>query len=193
MQQLTDKQVFCVVLAAGSSERFGSTKQLARLDDGDTLISRAVRTARQALGDRTLIVLGHDWQAVRSAAGTPCPYFVINDDFAAGIGTSIAAAASAIRDVADAILLVLADQPGVTRADLEMVLGAWSGDAFEIVAASYAGTRGPPVLLPAGTFEDLERLDGDRGARDLMGDSRFSLKQVDVEAAAADIDTPEDL
>jgi molybdenum cofactor cytidylyltransferase len=87
----------------------------------------------------------------------------------------------------------LADQPLVTAEHLRQLIDSWSGLENEIVATAYSGTQGPPVLFPRDTFDALRSLTGDRGARTILDDSRFSLKTVQFEPAAIDIDTPADL
>lgn len=184
--------IFAVVLAAGSASRFGSTKQAAVLN-GVALVRRSVLAAREACGDRVLTVIGHDSVTVYKAMDSRSGFVIINDDYKAGIGGSIALAARALHGLADAVLLVLADQPLVTAPHLKAVINEWSGDCDEIVATEFAGTMGPPVLFPRAAFADLANLAGDRGGRALLRDSRFRLKTLRFEAAAADIDTPADL
>ena len=184
-------RIFALVLAAGRGERFGATKQLVEID-GQTLVARAARLARRVCGDRSVLVAGHDWQAVVDAAGDACQFLVVNETHERGLGTSIAAV-SAVGHAADAILLLLADQPLVTGEHLEALCACWSGNPREIVASNYAGTRGPPVILPRDTFDDLVRLDGDRGANRLLEDRRFVVETVPFEPAAVDVDTPADL
>lgn len=188
----SDYRIFALVLAAGRGRRFGATKQLVEID-GQTLVARSARLARRVCGDRSVLVAGHDWQAVADAAGDACRFLVVNEIHERGLGTSIAAGVSAVRHAADAILLLLADQPLVTGEHLEALCACWSGDPREIVASNYAGTRGPPVILPRDTFDDLVRLDGDRGANRLFEDRRFAVETVPFEPAAVDVDTPADL
>ncbi len=184
--------IFAVVLAAGSASRFGSTKQLADID-GRPMARLAVERATAACGDRALLVTGHDSTAVAAAcAGLP-GFVTVNGDFSRGIGSSIAHAVRALPDQASAVLLLLADQPLVPEQHLQAILAGWSGDDDEIIASSYDGTRGPPVLFPRGCFADLEALDGDRGGRHLLDDERFRVTTVACEAAALDVDVPEDL
>lgn len=185
-------RIFALVLAAGRGERFGASKQLVEID-GQTLVARSARLARRVCGDRSVLVAGHDWQAVADAAEDACRFLVVNEIHERGLGTSIAAGVSAVRHAADAILLLLADQPLITGEHLDTLSARWSGDPREIVASNYAGTRGPPVILPRDTFDDLARLDGDRGANRLFEDRRFVVETVPFEPAAVDIDTPADL
>ncbi|MDH3490534.1 MAG: nucleotidyltransferase family protein [Gammaproteobacteria bacterium] len=184
--------IFAAVLAAGGSSRFGSTKQAVLLD-GMPLVWRAVDTAVTVCNNRVLAVIGHDADTVLAAIGSEPCFIAVNEDHGKGLGTSIATAARACRGNADALLLLLADQPLITTQHLRALIDTWSGADNEIVASSYSGTDGPPVLFPSGAFEALESLTGDRGGRALFRDSRFTLRTVPFEPAATDIDTPADL
>jgi len=183
--------VFAVVLAAGEAKRFGATKQLVETG-GEAMVRRCARLAREACGDRSLLILGHDCEAVRRAADEQCQFHAINEHFADGIGTSIACAAR-VCSQADALLILLADQVHITASHLRALLDAWSGDEDEIVASAYAGTLGPPVLLPRASFPELLRLSGDAGAKSILESGRFNVHSVDCAAAATDIDSVDDL
>lgn len=186
------QNIFSVILAAGSSSRFGTTKQTVTLNDVP-LVRRAIDTAARACDDRVITVIGHDGSAVLQAMNGNSGFVVVNEDYGQGLGSSIAVAARACRHCADALLLLLADQALVTADHLLALLDNWSGSDTEIVATAYDDAQGPPVLLPRATFDDLCRLDGDTGARALFQDDRFQLKTVRFEPAAIDIDTPADL
>lgn len=185
-------EVYAIVLAAGSASRFGRTKQLAELG-GITLVSLAVGSATDVLANHTLTVVGHDASKVATELRHAQGFLVVNDHYAEGIGVSLARAVTAIRHVAKAVVVVLADQPGVTAAHIEQLLRTWSGDDNEIVTTAYAATQGPPVLFPAACFDDLAVLQGDAGGKHLFSDPRFRVSEVDFAPAALDIDTPEDL
>ena len=184
--------LFAVVLAAGRSSRFGSTKQAATLGEV-SLVRRAIDTAAAACDDRVITVIGHDAATVFQAMHTDSGFIIVNEAYEKGLGSSIAAAARACGTHVDALLLLLADQALVTARHLRTLIDAWSGSDDEIVATAYDHVLGPPVLLPRATFSDLCALSGDRGARELLSDDRFRRKTIHFEAAAVDIDTPEDL
>lgn len=191
---MTDLQqtIFAAVLAAGCSSRFGTTKQAVALD-GVPLVRRAIEAATEVCDDRVITVIGHDSAVVLKAMNSHSGFIVVNEDYARGLGSSIATATRVCYRCADALLLLLADQPLVTAEHLRQLLDSWSGLENEIVATAYSGTQGPPVLFPRGTFDTLRSLTGDRGARAILNDSRYSLKTVQFEPAATDIDTPADL
>jgi len=184
--------VFAIVLAAGSATRFGATKQLAEID-GKSLVGRAIEIANDVCQDRCVLVVGHNHQAVSAACRFAPGFMVVNEDYAAGLGTSLALAVKSIRHVAGAVIVLLADQPRVTAQHVRALADSWSGSDNEIVATSFADTRGPPVLFPAACFDELAALIGDKGGRHLFDDDRFQLRTVTFEPASIDIDTPEDL
>lgn len=184
--------VFVALLAAGQSSRFGSTKQTVGID-GIPMVQRALATAAEVCGNRVITVIGHDWESVLAACAAQAGFVVMNENYKGGLGTSIAAAARACCRSADALVVLMADQPLVTAQHLRTLVERWSGSATEIVASAYDGTEGPPVLFPRETFAELGSLGGDKGARALLRDPRFKLRTVPLEAGAVDIDTPMDL
>jgi molybdenum cofactor cytidylyltransferase len=184
--------IYAIVLAAGSATRFGSSKQLAEWN-GEKLVRRATAVAAKSCGTRTVLVTGHDWNAVYTACKPLSGYFIINEEHAAGIGTSLALAVRSIRHVASAVIVLLADQPMVSAEHVSNLIEKWSGDEREIVASAYANTCGVPALFASASFEKLSALTGDQGARHLLDDPQFEIRRVDFEDAAKDIDTVADL
>ena len=189
---MQETRLYAVVLAAGSASRYGSTKQLATLD-GETLVHRAARLARELCGERSLLVVGHDALDVARSADAQCGFLVINERHAEGLGSSLSLAARVLDDSADAFVLLLADQPRVTLEHLAALVEAWDGGDRSVVATAYAGTLGAPAPLPGGLFPEVAKLSGDRGARALFDDPATSVVSVAFEAAAKDVDTPADL
>lgn len=187
-------RIFAVVLAAGEARRFGRTKQLALLPGQDeTMVRRALRLAVETCGDRVLLVVGHDANAVVRDASPARGFVAINELYASGLGTSVACAARSLAHAADAMLLMLADQPRITAPHLDRLCSAWTGDARHIVATAFGAEIGAPALLPRGTFDRLAALTGDRGAKSVFADDDMHLTSLRCDDAAIDVDTPDDL
>lgn len=184
--------IFALVMAAGSSSRFGATKLLAELGS-KPLVRRALDSAARACGRRTVLVLGHDWRAVSAAAGPALAFSVYNDRYGEGLGTSISAGVRAVAHVAQGAIVMLADQPFVTDEHLRRLAAEQAHGDRHIVATSFAGSIGPPVLFPRAAFDSLLGLDGDAGAQRVLRDPGFVLTSVEFEPAAVDVDTPADL
>ncbi|MGH7128434.1 MAG: nucleotidyltransferase family protein [Planctomycetaceae bacterium] len=184
--------VFAVVLAAGAGSRFGAQK-LVQEYRGAALVRRAMGLAEAACGERSVLVTGHAWKAVFDASGPLRGFLVLNNGYREGIASSIVSGVRAVRHVADAILLLLADQPLVTAAHLRTVLARWEASREVIVATAFSGTAGPPALLPAHYFDRLLALRGDRGARAIIAGAGARLRTVPFGPAAVDVDRPDDL
>lgn len=178
------------VLAAGAGTRFGATKQLARLE-GRPLVAHVVAEARAAGLDPVHVVVGHD--AERVAAAVPPGAVVVRNEAAEdGQATSLAAAVNAARATDASVLVVLlADEPGVTRAAIEAVLAAHAAGAT-VVRAVYDDRAGHPVAFDRSVWDQLLEATGDRGAQQLF--DRLPVTPVHVAGPApTDIDTPADL
>lgn len=184
--------IFAIVLAAGTAARFGATKQLAEFD-GVPLVSRAMDTANAVCRTSVVLVVGHEWRAVMACCDPIQGFVVCNDDYDAGIGSSLASAVKVVRHTAEAIVVLLADQVLIPAEHVQALCDTWSGARDEIVATAYGGVTGAPVLFPRGCFDDLVALKGDNGGRQLLSDGRYRVREVACEAGATDIDTPEDL
>jgi nicotine blue oxidoreductase len=84
-----------------------------------------------------------------------------------------------------AAVVVLADGPDLAPAAIDRVVGAWRAGAGDVVAASYGGVRGHPVVLGRVVWDRVP----DEGARALEA----ALVPCDDLGAPGDVDRPEDL
>jgi molybdenum cofactor cytidylyltransferase len=184
--------IYCVVLAAGRSRRFGRAKLLEDLL-GKPLLCHALEAAQTACAGRVCLVTGNDQAAIHDAGKEHADLVVHNPDFASGIGSSIRSGVTACRRHADALLIVLADQPLVTAAHLSRIISTWDGTTTGIVSSSYSGTDGPPALFGQSYFEQLATLSGDSGAKTVLHQHQTLVRSVSFEPGALDIDTPADL
>jgi molybdenum cofactor cytidylyltransferase len=189
---VSDPNLHVIVLAAGAATRFGSPKQLARLN-GHPLLHLAVARAVQIAGQSVTVVLGANAAELAPLLRHTGASMVINRDWTEGLGSSVRAGVAGIPAAADGALLMLADQPAVTADDLRRLVHAWRVQPNHIVAAQYAGTAGVPAIFAREDFAALASLRGDAGARALLRRAGARLVRVPVPSAAIDIDTPEDL
>jgi molybdenum cofactor cytidylyltransferase len=183
--------LFCVVLAAGASRRFGSTKQLAEFQ-GQPLVTRAVRLAEELTAQCSLLVAGNEWRRVAAACAPLAGYLVVNPEFNRGLGESIAAGVAVVAHTAKGVLLLLADQPLIEAAHLGAMRDRWQATPECIVASEFQGILAPPVLFPASCFAELAALRGDNGARPVLQKHASRVIRLPCASAAVDIDLPAD-
>jgi nicotine blue oxidoreductase len=188
------RRVAGVVLAAGAGSRLGQPKALVRLG-GELLLDRAVRTLRAAGCDPVVVVLGASAPEALASADHTAFEPVTNPDWPTGMGSSLRAGLQAVSGRADAAILSLVDQPGMTIATVQRLLASWCADGRAAVA-TYDGAPRNPVLLPATTWADAAgSAVGDRGARAWLRAHPGEVSEVpcDDVGSADDIDTAADL
>lgn len=185
-------RIACVVLAAGEGRRFGGVKQLARVGDR-TLLETALATVHAVPAlDPVVCVLGAHADAIRAEVDLSGVQVVVAPDWADGQSASLKAGVAAVAG-ADAVLVVLADQPGITPIVIEGTLRAYDPDWHDAVRPVFTGTPGNPVLLGPKVLAWVPELVGDTGARDLLRGYRVHTWDATALADPTDIDTPESL
>jgi molybdenum cofactor cytidylyltransferase len=184
--------LYAIVLAAGASSRFGSPKQLVRVD-GRPLMHTVVSRAVEICGHSTMVVLGANAAELAPLLRHSPATIVINRDWSEGLASSIRAGLARLPGSCSGVMLVLADQAAVTVEDLRRLAGTWRRQPDYMVAAQYGSTLGAPAIFPSSCFRDLTELRGDRGASPLFRRNPDRVVRVPMDSAALDIDTPEDL
>ena len=153
-----------LVLAAGSGERFGGPKALARTSDGETWVARAVHVLLRGGCDGVVVVLGAGAEEARPLVPEGVPV-VVADRWQTGMGASLSAGIAGLPE-ADSALITLVDLPGMPPSVVERVL-LQQGTARDVLArASYDERPGHPVLLGRDHWAGFrDSLHGDAGGR----------------------------
>lgn len=156
-----------IVLAAGMSRRLGRPKQLLEIE-GKPLIVHVVERALASRLDAVTVILGHEADRIRAAISDYDVAVSVNPDYAAGQSTSLIAGVDALVAGTDAIVVLLADQPGISVATIDALIDQRRRTRSPIVMTAYGDVRSHPVLFGAETFAELRAITGDRGARDVI-------------------------
>lgn len=185
-----DERVTGLVLAAGGSRRLGQPKQLLAYGAA-TLLDHVLDTARACAFDQLICVLGGGVEAIRGAVDLHDVDMVENHRFGTGCSSSIAVALSAVDPRTNVLVLLLADQPGVTPTTVRALLSG-RGDA-PLAACAYEDGRGHPLAFDRSTFSELGTLHGDRGVWKLLDRRSADVVDVPIDGRIPrDIDTWED-
>lgn len=186
-------RVFGLVLAAGTSSRLGCPKQLLELD-GKPLVVHVVSHVLEAQLDGVVVVTGSHASEVELELLEFPVFQVFNPQFAEGQGTSLAAGVRALPSYVEAVVIVLADMPGIRSADINGVVERWRVDQAPAVVTRYASRVGHPVLFARETFAALGNMSGGEGGRQVLqslGD-RVAEVRSDLAEPPLDVDTEDD-
>lgn len=181
-----------ILLAAGTSRRFGNDKLQQRLSDGRGIAMTAAAHLKKAIeyciavvpaGNRELHTLfdALDLRVVRAP---------VRD---IGMGTSLACGVRALPAV-EGFVVALADMPFIRPATIETVARTLAEGA-RIAAPRYRERRGHPIGFNCRWRETVESLSGDIGARSILARHAEEIVWIDCNDAgiSIDIDEPQDL
>ena len=190
------RRIAAIVLAAGRSTRMGAINKLIAEIGGKPLVRIAAEQALASRASPVIVITGHERERVEAALKGLPVRIVHNPHYAEGLGTSLKAGIAAVAEDADGAIVCLGDMPQVSAALIDKLIAAFDPERGAlIVVPSIDGRRGNPVVWSRRFFHDLMQIQGDIGARHLIGAYAEAVAEVPVadDAALTDVDTPESL
>ncbi|MEF8841256.1 MAG: nucleotidyltransferase family protein [Haloarculaceae archaeon] len=189
------RTVVGILLAGGTSSRFGDANKLLAELDGEPLVRHAAGTLLDAGLSAVVAVFGYEANAVGEALAGLDVCSVRNPDYEAGLSTSVARGVEAADDAgADAVVFLPGDMPGVDPATVALLVDAYRAGLGTALAAAHGGRRGNPVLFDRRYFEALLGVEGDGGGRSvLLGSDDAALVETGDPGVVVDVDTTADL
>ena len=186
-----------ILLAAGSSLRFGKTNKLLHLLPNGASIGVTSATNLIDVLPVSIAVVQPDSQKLAEQlelAGLQ----VVTCTNEQGMAYSLAAAtkyAAKLPEFSGGFIIALADMPFIRPASIKMVAKKLSQENHSIVLPTYQGSRGHPVGFVAKFRSELEKLQGDEGARSVVKSHQDEVHtfECDDPGILMDIDTQEDL
>jgi len=181
-----------IILAAGTSSRYGQIKQL--LDwKGKPFVRQVAETALRAGLEPVVVVTGFRHAEVESQLQDLPIQIVHNPDYAEGQSTSIKAGISKLPSNAGSAIFLLADQPQIPVEVIRALMESHSEERQAILAPLVLEERrANPVLFDRVTFPDLMQLQGDVGGRGIFDKHRVSYLPWHDDILLLDVDNPED-
>lgn len=181
-----------VLLAAGSSRRFGGQKLLQPLEGEACIAVLSCRKLCRVTDHVVAIIRPRDAElaGVLQKEGAEVLECV---DAHLGMGASLSFGVQASAE-AMAWLVALADMPFIKISTLETLAAALRA-GVPLVVPFHGEKRGHPVGFGSGYYPQLQGLEGDQGARSLLEDPLNPRQDLFFEdpGILLDIDTPEDM
>lgn len=186
--------VGAIILAAGSSSRMGSPKQILQFL-GKSLLRRAALAALGAGCGPVVVVTGANAELSRRELDGLDVLEVLNTLWETGMASSIRAGVegliSADADVYAAVLL-LCDQPHVTADVISNLVAAHQATGRPVIASTYGGSFGVPALFSRALFAELAQLEGAAGAKQVIKRYASEAHLLPFRGGEVDVDTPDD-
>lgn len=183
-----------LILAAGKSERMGSSKQLLPWKE-TTLLGETIHSCSQTTASEVVVVLGHAFEEIRETIQNKNIQVIKNENWAQGMGTSIAAGLKYIdnrEEDVNAALITLCDLPFISAEYLDRLIEFAKVSNKGIVATQYEDTMGVPAIFARKYFSVLASLAGDAGAKRIISQAGEDVVFLKSDFPYVDVDTPED-
>jgi len=182
-----------IVLAAGESTRMGFPKLLLPIK-GKSLLQHVIDNALQSKVGEVIVVLGAEATKLRREIKQSQVQIIENASYKEGLSTSLKAGLQAVSPQAQAVLILLGDQPLISHDIIDALIDKYEESGSIMVAPVYKGKRGNPVLFDSSLIPELSRVTGDKGGREIIEKHPAQLATVDFESTitGTDIDSWED-
>jgi molybdenum cofactor cytidylyltransferase len=180
-----------ILLAAGTSQRFGTDDKLLAHLAGEPLALHAARHIVELAPRRRIAVCRDDHGALARLLASHGFEIIVNPHPEHGLSRSLSCGiAETARGPDAAAMVCLADMPFVSTGHLRKLIARFDPVETPIVASTNGDATMPPALFARALFEKLRSGEGDRGGKALLADAALVHARADE---LADIDRPDDL
>jgi molybdenum cofactor cytidylyltransferase len=182
-----------IILAAGSSQRYGEENKLIQIFQGKPIINCVVDVLLEIFEPQELlVVVGHEHTKIINLINNPSIKIINNIDYKKGIGTSISIAVKQLENNIQGVMIIPADMPLLSKDDIKKLEDKFFElNSEKVIFPIYNSDIGNPVILPKSYFEILKNLDGDHGARSQINNKDFVTVNTEI-GTTLDIDTKEE-
>jgi molybdenum cofactor cytidylyltransferase len=184
-----------LILAAGKSSRMKSIKQLAKIHE-KFLLEITLEKAKKIAPKNTYCVLGAYAEKIKNQIDFTGVQIIINKNFEKGLSSSITTSINFFKNEQPnlkSVLILLADQPAIHLSYLIKMIDLHKSNTSKIIASKYNTLYGVPALIPSFYFDDLLKIEGDKGAKKYLNSNIDNVLSPKKNTNLIDIDTLEEL
>jgi molybdenum cofactor cytidylyltransferase len=191
---MKDKSLAGIILASGLSSRFKSNKLIHRMKDGKLLFEHSLINAINAdIFNEIIVVTSYD-EITNITSQYPFVKTIQNMNNIEGISESIKLGVGKVSDYIDGYMFIMADQPYIKSVTFQDIANAFK-ETDKIIIPQYKDTFGSPKVFPKKYKDELLKLSGDNGGRDVIKEHKNDVFIVNIisEIDNKDIDYQDDL
>ena len=189
----TSERIWAIVLAGGESKRMGTPKMMIPFRGG-TIISTAVKNILESDIKNVIVVLGAYRSGVKKATEQLDVKYCYNPDYREGMLSSVRCGFRSLPDDLRAALVFPGDQPLIGPEVVNLVINAYLQTGKGMVVPVYDGQRGHPLLVDGKYRDEIQKLEGPDGLRELARRNPDDVLEIETDnpLILKDIDTRED-
>jgi len=172
--------IWAMILAAGESRRMGQPKLLLPFGE-KTIIETIVEKVVSSRVDNTLVVLGSEREEVEQKIKNFPVQVAFNADYPNGMLSSVLCGLRTLPEDTQAVVVVLGDQPSVSKEVIDKIVDAYQKTGKGIVLPVFKKERGHPVIIDMKYKDEIERLSPDIGLRGTVYSHPEDILEVEVD------------
>jgi molybdenum cofactor cytidylyltransferase len=185
--------VTAIILGAGESSRMGRPKLLLPFGDS-TMIGTVINHVHASSIEKTIVVLGSNFESHRDVIKDYPVEIVNNTQYREGMFSSVKCGLEAVPHDADAVMVLLGDQPMILSEEIDQLIESYMRSEKEIAIATHGKKRGHPILFGKRYIREITGYPGDASLRDLLQKHPSEILEIQTgdDRILRDIDTEND-
>lgn len=180
-----EAKVTGIVMASGFSRRMKTDKLLLKLGD-KTVLERVIDACVDSKLDEIIVVYRKD--EIKGIANSYSLKVALNENAIEGQSESIEAGINNIDSDTDGIMFIVGDQPLLDNETIDILINKFRTHQKQIIIPKYGGRMGNPTIFPSSFKDELKKLSGDVGGKEIIYKNLKRVKYVDIENHKAGID-----
>ena len=185
--------VTAIILGAGESSRMGKPKLLLPFGDR-TMIGTVISNVLASSVEKVIVVLGSNYESHHQAINDYPVEIVNNERYREGMLSSVKCGLKAVSDAADAVMVLLGDQPMIQAGEMDQLIESYRDSEKEIAIATHGNKRGHPILFGRKFISEIAGYPGEASLRDLLQNHPSEILEMKTgnDGILRDIDTESD-
>jgi len=185
--------IWAIILAAGESKRMGTPKMILPFG-GKSIIENVIENVISSNIDNIIIVLGSNKEKVLKLTEKYPVMHCFNGNYKEGMLSSVKCGFENLPRDFRAALVLLGDQPMIRSSVIDLVIKTYNNFGKGLVLPVYNNKKGHPLLIDKKYRNEIMKLDGGEGLKELLKNHPDDLYEAGTEdpSILRDIDTTED-
>ena len=186
-------RVTAIILGAGESSRMGRPKLLLPFGDS-TMVGTVISQVLASSVEKTIVVLGSNIESHREVIKNYPVEIVNNEQYREGMFSSVKCGLEAVPDGADAVMVLLGDQPMIQTEEMDQLIESYRDTEKEIAIATHGNKRGHPILFGRKFISEITGYPVEASLRDLLQKHPSEILEIKTgsDRILRDIDTEND-
>jgi len=171
--------ISAILLAAGSSKRYGKKNKLLEKYKSEILIKSTLDNLLKSRVNEIIIILGHDFKNVSYNIKKSFKIKIVyNKNFSRGMSSSIILGLKNINKKSKGVLVCLSDMPKIKMSTYNTIVDYFNKNPKLPAVPYFKSRRGNPVCFPQNFISSLKKLKGDKGARHILKKKEFNKVRI---------------